>query len=165
MKPAALAFGLVTLVTLVFPVTVAAQQLRPDFSGTWQMDMNLSESATDGTQVIAQTLVVTQAANGLSLEVHRGEQREVLLFSLDRSSTELANDVRTQAVWNGASLVMDTVRRLSGWAVTIRETWRLDDDKTLRIERVLNVEHGYAGGSASDSSNYAKAVDIYKKSQ
>jgi hypothetical protein len=164
MKPAALAFG---LATLVFPASLAAHQLTSDFSGTWQIDMDHSDSANDGTEVVTQTLVIAQVANGLTLETHRGAQREILLFVLDGPSTDQPGDVRTRARWNGTSLVMETVRRLSGWAVTIREIWRLDDaGETLRIERVLSVEHGYEGTGASDSANnYSKVVDVYRKGQ
>jgi hypothetical protein len=149
---------------LLHPATIAAQSGRPDFSGTWIMDAERSESLVNGYESVPVTLVANQTPSLLIVESKRGATSETILYKLDGSETSLPGQVTTTMSWRGASLAMRTVRYISGWAVTVEDTWQLGDNgNAITIERRLNVQHGYEG-RAGDGGYSSPARDVFVRS-
>jgi hypothetical protein len=154
----------VLIATLVLVVTTAAQSTKPDFSGTWTMDPERSESIINDYEPGPVTLVVRQTPLDLIVETKRADSSETLVFKLDGSQTVHSGDVQTTARWEGASLVAKTVRRISGWAVTTEETWLVDTGRqSLTIQRALFVQHGYERGPRDPG--YTSAKDVFVRAK
>jgi hypothetical protein len=77
------------------PATIAAQSGRPDFSGTWIMDPERSESLANGYETVPVTLIANQTPALLIVESKRGATTETILYKLDGSETSLPGQVTT----------------------------------------------------------------------
>jgi hypothetical protein len=134
-----------------------------NFSGTWKMDTERSESAHSGEPIVATTLIIKQTPSALNIETHLGSETETLTYNLDGSTTkqspEIEGAVSWRAHWDGAKLVTETARNIHGAAVVITEVRSLDETgKQMTIERTLAVQHGY--DTIGQSSSSAKDVFI-----
>jgi hypothetical protein len=153
-----------SMTMLLHPATIAAQSGRPDFSGTWIMDPERSESLANGYETVPVTLIANQTPALLIVESKRGATSETILYKLDGSETSLPGQVTTTMSWRGATLATRTIRYISGWAVTIEDTWQLGDNgNTVTIERKLNVQHGYEGRTG-DGGYSSPARDVFVRS-
>ncbi len=149
------------VVTIALVATAAAQTARPDFSGTWKMDAERSESLVNDYEPAPVTIVARQTPLDLIVETTRSSGTETLLFKLDGSTTYLPGDVVTTSRWQENSFVLNTVRKISGWTVTLNETWTLESGgRQLKTEKRLNVQHGYEGPSR-DSNQYTSVRDVF----
>lgn len=90
--------------------TIARAQAKPDFSGTWVLDVEKSWSGTkDGPRLAAETLVVTQTARELTFE--QSSEPGTLVVRLDVEETVKDSPMgrtRLRANWEGDRLVMTT---------------------------------------------------------
>ncbi len=104
--------------------TSIAQSARPDYSGTWKIDVEESESAVNGYDVPS-TIIVRQTSTDLIVQTEREGSTETLLYDLDGSQVRLPGDVTTSLQWSGTSLVvMTTVNSRGGqWHSRKRGRW------------------------------------------
>jgi hypothetical protein len=149
--------------SLALAVSVAAQSSKPDFSGTWRMDPELSDSIVNGYEPEPVTLVVRHTATDLIVETRRQGQSETILYRLDAPRTTQPGDVITSARWEGSMLVALTDRKVSDWAVKIEERWQLEE-KRLTVVRAVIVQHGYERPDAREPS-YSTAKDVFVRVQ
>jgi hypothetical protein len=146
---------------LVPPLAACAQGVT-DFSGTWKMDPTRSESAHQAVPIGPVTLVIKQTASDVSIETRRaatdkGEiHSETLTYKLDGSeSTAAGTDgtpIKSQAHWEGTTLVTGTTRNIDGSTITTRYVHSLDlKGNELTIHKTLTVQHGYQFDRAKNS--------------
>ena len=148
-----------------------AAQKTIDFSGTWKMDPDRSESAHQAVSIGPVTLVVKQTSTDLTLETLRSgpgksmTQREIVTFKLDGAESTLPgeNDVpiKTKAHWEGTKLVLGTVRNIQGSTVTTLNVHSLDPKgKEMTVHKTLTVQHGY---QSEEPKNTGTGIDVYVK--
>ncbi len=144
-----------------------------DFSGTWKMDADRSESAHQAVPIGPVTLIVKQTATDLSVETLRSDpdkaktQREVLTFKLDGAESTIAgNDdvpIKTRAHWEGTRLVLGTVRNIQGSTVTTLNVHSLDPKgKEMTVHKTLTVQHGY---QSEEAKNSGTGTDVFVRTK
>jgi hypothetical protein len=149
---------------------VHAQQ-KPDFTGTWTMDMSRSESAAQGTDVSPRTpmkLVVRQSPADFNIETDRDGSRERLRFVFGQSPVgttgQKAAAVEPAGVeWRGSDLITTTVYRVNNMPVKQIRTHRLaPNGHEMIVETRVEMQHGYE----SDHPEYKSGsvvTDVYTR--
>jgi len=156
----------VLLGSLSFSPAAALAQTRPDFSGTWTLDMTRSASAVQNEPIGPTTLVIKQSATELTIETQRGDRTSAIVYrpgSAEALSnrTNRSNLLTSMWYWEGPKLVTETVRDINGQTVRTKEVRSLDAGGTeMSVDTLLVVEHGY---SLRGAQNYGSGKDIYKK--
>ena len=155
-------FSILTL-ALLLPSRVPAQT-KPDFSGTWTMDVSRSESPTYQEFVGPVTLVIRQTASELSIETRRGDKVETAVYKLHPSQTltpALAGAPDARAFWRGMNLVSEAHRNINNVTVTAREVRSLNSSAAeMVVETIMEVQHGY---TLSGTKNYGTAKDVFTR--
>ena len=145
----------VVVLSVVLSASPAAQA-RPDFSGTWTMDLSRSESAHQGDPIGPVTVVITQSPSELRIETTRQQAKTTAVYQLDGSESRFADGTAT-AHWDGPALVIDAVHEVQGAAVTTKETRRLGaGGSEMLVETVVAVQHGY-----SVATNYGAGKNVF----
>jgi hypothetical protein len=160
---------------LILLVNGAAQaQQKPDFTGTWTMDMSRSESAAQGTDVSPRTpvkLILRQSPAAVTVETDRDGSRERLQFVFGQSELPTGTSGRKDAdvepagvEWRGGDLVTTTVYRVNRMPVKQVRTLRLaQNGREMIVETRVEMQHGYE----SDHPDYKSGTmvtDVYTKS-
>jgi hypothetical protein len=152
---------------LLLGATTAAlpAQTRPDFSGTWMMDQQRSDAAVQETPSGSVTLVITQTDRSLVVEMTRQGQRtfriESAIADSERASPPMVGAPAARSYWNGASLVTEATRNISGQTVRTKEVRSLDAaGREMTVITTLIVEHGY---TLQGGRNYGVGKDVYVK--
>ena len=111
---------------------IALAQAKPDFSGTWVLDVEKSWSGTmDGPRLPAETLVVKQTTAALTFE--QSEEPGTVVVRLDGEESVKDSPMgrtRLRASWEGDRLVM----KMEAVAASIL-SWSLSADR-----KVLTVD-------------------------
>jgi hypothetical protein len=155
-------------------VGAARAQQKPDFTGTWTMDMSRSESAAQGTDVSPRTpvkLIVRQSPADFNVETDRDGSSERLRFVFGQSElpsgTSGRKDIAVEPAgveWRGGDLVTTTVYRVNGMPVKQIRTHRLaQNGREMIVETRVEMQHGYE----SDRPEYKSGTmvtDVYSKS-
>jgi hypothetical protein len=151
----------------------AHAQQKPDFTGTWIMDMSRSESAAQGTDVSPQRpvkLIVRQSPADFNIETDRDGTTERLRFVFGQSESPVATTGRRSAdvepagvEWRGSDLVTTTVYRVNGMPVKQIRTHHLEPNGgEMTVETRVDMQHGYE----SDHPEYKSGTivkDVYTK--
>ena len=157
---------------LVFGVAGSATgQDRPDFSGTWKMDPDRSESAHQAVPIGPVTLIIKQTGAEVTIETRRAEgqksgtRREMLTYKLDGSESTTSGPegaaIKCRAHWEGTKLVTQTTRNIQAATVTTHYVHSLDPSgKELTVEKTLTVQHGYQFEGAK---SYGSGTDVFVK--
>ncbi|MBI3400238.1 MAG: hypothetical protein HY048_02360 [Acidobacteria bacterium] len=142
-----LSFALACAVILPF---AARAQGKTDFSGTWTLDPAKSDAPMGrggrGGAVPAGPITMSQTASDLTQK--RGEQ--TLTYKLDGSESKNQmqgrggmQDVSSKAHWEGATLIIETVRDFGGMSITTKETRSLSaDGKEMTVETAVSTPQG-----------------------
>lgn len=152
--PAALALGLI-----VQAVTTA----NPDFSGTWTMDRERSESAMQEQPIGPVTVSITQTGTNVTIHTTRDGKPEVTTYTIEemRNGPGVIGAGTRRAYWDGLKLVTEGAGNVQGQTVSVRESRTLNATRTeMTIESTVTVQHGYTFRGAR---NYATAKDIYTR--
>ena len=152
--PAALALGLI-----VQAMTAA----KPDFSGTWTMDRERSESAMQEQPIGPVTVSITQTGPNLTIHTTRDGKPEVTTYTIEemRNGPGVIGAGTRRAYWDGLKLVTEGAGNVQGQTVSVRESRTLNATRTeMTIESTVTVQHGYTFRGAR---NYATAKDIYTR--
>jgi hypothetical protein len=150
--------GTMTAIVAVMATAVLAQA-KPDFSGTWTLDLSKSEMggpAGAGPGGRAQgfpadaKFVVKQTAGELIIDQQVGGSSNVTTYKLD--GTESVNtgmrggQVKSKARWDGDKLVIESTQTMTGGGgeVTIdsKEIRSLAPDGTMMVERTTTTPRG-----------------------
>jgi hypothetical protein len=150
------------LVVAVAQSSVTVAQSRPDFSGTWTMDLARSQAAVQNEPTGPITLVIAQTANELRVETTRADKTTAVVYTLDGAENRIpAGTAKTH--WDGDTLVTETVRDVNGATVTTKETRTLASGGTeMHVETTLVVQHGY---SLKGTPNYGAGKDVYTRAR
>src|SRR5687768_11652114 len=95
-------------VVLLFPLVADAQGSKPNFSGTWALDVERSDTShRDAGPVTPVTMIIHQEEGSLRVETVRGDQRQDRRYSLDRPQTAAGRDSMLGTIlrWDGGQLV------------------------------------------------------------
>jgi hypothetical protein len=127
---------------LVFALSVATAQSKPDFSGTWKADIAKSDF---GSFPPPQSTVTKINHKDPNLKISstsvsdRGEQTMELTFTTDgaENTNQIGNiEVKSKLKWEGAALLIESKASTEQGEFTVKEKWTLSDDgKTLTIVR------------------------------
>jgi hypothetical protein len=130
-----------------FATAPALAQAKPDFSGAWKMNAEKSDpmgggGGGGGGMMRDAVTTITQTATELTLVTKFGENSRTATYKL--YGTESANpglrggETKTKAKWDGATLVLEHVRNMSGpngdMQMTSKEVRSLSaDGKTMTV--------------------------------
>ena len=151
---------------LLLPLVLYAQT-PPDYSGSWSMDLDRSQSAQQGEPIKTVTFVITQSVGQVRIETNRGSQKENVLYPLTKSrasgSAAPGSSGQPEAYWDGDRLVTETQRTVSGQTVTVKEVRSLGPGGVdMTVETTVIVQHGY---SMPGAKNYGNSKDVFVKSK
>ena len=141
-------------------------QARPDFSGTWTMDLARSESTRQGEPIKPPvTVIIAQTAADVRVETTRGDQKETVVYPLGDSrraaAAAIGSSFQPEAFWDGDKLVTQTQRQVQGYAVTVKEVRSLaSDGREMIMETAVIVQHGY---TMPGVKNYGTARDVFTR--
>jgi hypothetical protein len=151
-------------VALAVSFTVAAAvsaQPRPDFSGTWRLDVNRSNSAAHSGAPRPVTLEITQNATEISIRTITEEGASTLKYAIAQTEapTLATTTGAPTARWNGTTLTTDAIRDIRGQSVTVQQSRQLSaDGNEMTVDSIVNVQHGY---SLSGAQTYGASRDIF----
>ena len=147
--------------TLLLPLALHAQPTA-DYSGSWTMDPERSQTAQQGEPVTMVTFVITQSVGQVRIETTRGKQKENVLYALTNSRAS-GSSGQPEAYWDGNRLVTETQRTISGQTVTVKEVRSLGPGGAdMTVETTVIVQHGY---SMSGAKNYSNSKDVFTKTR
>ena len=152
--PAALALGL---------IVQAMTSTKPDFSGTWTMDRDRSESAMQEQPIGQVTVSITQTGQNLTIQTTRDGKPEVATYTIEAlpNGPGVIGAGTRRAYWDGLKLITEGAGNVQGQTVSVRESRTLNATRTeMTIESTVTVQHGYTFRGAR---NYATAKDIYTR--
>src|SRR4051794_12443182 len=99
---------------------VAAPEAKPNFSGTWEMDAERSESTHSGDTIGTVVVVIKQTDSEFSVETRRDGRSETIVYKMDGSETEKPapdnGPYRWRLRWDGSNLRTDTSRNINSTA-------------------------------------------------
>lgn len=162
-----LALSIVCLVGL--GAVAPGAQSRPDFSGTWTMDLSRSEAAAQGTPTGPVVIVIRQRPEEVRIETTRNGRTEVVRYLPAEAKAAGAGELIGAFRWDGAKLVTKLVADISKQAITVEEARSIDPTgREMTVEVNLVVEHGYqAGGTgvlrSQNSPNTSKGTNVFLK--
>ncbi|MDO8678809.1 MAG: hypothetical protein Q7R30_09635 [Acidobacteriota bacterium] len=156
--------------TSLLPATLAialvAQAMtaaKPDFSGTWMMDRERSESAMQEQPIGPVTVTVTQTGTNLTIQATRDGKPEVVTYTIEAlpNGPGVIGAGTRRAYWDGMKLVTEGAGNVQGQTVSVREARTLNARGTeMTVETTVTVQHGYTFRGAR---NYSTAKDIYTR--
>jgi hypothetical protein len=135
-------------------------QTRPDFSGTWNMDLSRSEAAAQGTPIGPVAVTIRQTANEITIETTRNGATEVVRYLPAAANVAGGKDLIGAFRWNGAQLITSLATDISKQAITVEEVRSLNAAGTeMTVDVSIVVQHGYptAGTGPVKSRNYPTA--------
>jgi hypothetical protein len=139
-----------------------AAQSRPDFSGTWTMDMSRSEAAAQGTPIGPVTVTIRQSREEIRIETTRdGSTQLVRYLPAEAKVASGGGELIGAFRWNGSQLITSLVTDISKQAITVQEVRELSPSGTeMTVDVTLNVEHGYPTGGTGPvkSRNYPNSA-------
>lgn len=141
--------------------SLPATQTRPDFSGTWTIDVERSESPHQGPAFEPPTFVIAQTAAEVTIETRRrsGSSRTTYPLVASGQPDPGGTPGALRAYWEGDTLVTEGQRLIQGQTVSVRETRSLDATGTeMTLRSLLVVQHGYTFKGAQ---SYGAATDVY----
>jgi hypothetical protein len=133
---------------------VSARQ-PPDLSGTWKLDEARSGSPGWAEFVRPVVRMIRLGPDMLEIDVTQGTKTTRFRYVLTATKTAPTKGAppTNRAYWEGDRLVTETVHTVSGQTVTMREDIMLaPDGKELFVDRVVEVQHGYAVRGAKNNS-------------
>lgn len=149
------------LVVTLFAQTMTAA--KPDFSGTWTMDRERSESAMQEKPIGSVSVAVTHTGTTLTIQTTRDGKPEVATYTIEElpNGPGVMGAGTRRAYWDGLRLVTEGAGNVQGQTVSVREARMLNTARTeMTIETTVTVQHGYTFRGAR---NYSTAKDIYTR--
>jgi hypothetical protein len=155
-------FAPVVLIAAALAVAPLHAQPRPDFSGTWTLDRDRSETPQQTETFQPVTVVITQSATEVTIETQRGGDTTRAVYPLVADAKPPAQGTGVgspTAYWERASLVTAGSRTVQGQTVSVRESRTLEPNgRDMTVKTLLVVQHGY---TLRGAQNYGAATDVY----
>jgi hypothetical protein len=148
---------------LILPATSLSSQNHPQFSGSWRLDPERSESAAEDNTPGAVIVNITQTEQDLTIVTTKAavQNRTVHRFVATPTAPFAIDGATARAYWNGAALVTEGTRLVQGQTVATRETRTLSaDGNEMMVEVVVIVQHGY---QTRGGRNYGMGRDVYTR--
>lgn len=155
-----------SLLPVALAVALLAQAMtaaKPDFSGTWTMDRERSESAMQEKPIGPVTVAVTQSGTNLTIQATRDGKPEVVTYTIEElpNGPGVIGAGTRRAYWEGLKLVTEGAGNVQGQTVSVREARTLNARGTeMTVETTVTVQHGYTFRGAR---NYSTAKYIYTR--
>ena len=155
-----------SLLSAAVAIALIAQTMtaaKPDFSGTWTMDRERSESAMQEQPIGQMTVSIKQAGQALTIETTRDGKSEVASYAIEDGSKGpgVISAGTRRAYWDGMKLVTEGAGNVQGQTVSVREVRTLNPGRTeMTIESTVTVQHGY---TLRGAKNYATGKDVYTR--
>ncbi len=146
-------------------------QTRPDFSGTWTMDLTRSEAAAQGTPIGPITITIRQIPEEITIETTRDDSTQIVRYLPAAAKVSGGGERIGSFRWNGSQLITSLVTDISKQAVTVDEVRSLNPAGTeMTVDVTVNVQHGYPTGSSGTvkSRNYPNSStgrNVFLKAQ
>ncbi|MGQ0703296.1 MAG: hypothetical protein ACT4PM_09225, partial [Gemmatimonadales bacterium] len=149
----------------VFAATTATAQAKPNFSGTWKMNMEKSDpmgggggGGGGGMGGMMAPITLTQTATELVVERTVGDQVRKETYYLDgRESTNpgfRGGESKSKARWEGNALVIETTSMMGENQITTKTVRTLSaDGKTMTVE---STRPGQGGEMTTRKTVYDK---------
>lgn len=122
---------------------------KPDFSGTWKMNIEKSEFGPIPKPNKFESKIQHKDPELKINTVQAGEHGEMttdVLFMTDGNETTNkigAGEMKSKAKWDGKILIIDSKMDFQGTEVSISEKWDIaEDGKSMTIDRILNTPQG-----------------------
>ena len=142
------------------------RQDRANFTGTWTMVAERSESPEQTPPVNSIVLDITHSDTALSVNATRDGKATATSYPVDNTRNPAAGTVgagTTRAYWEGRRLVAWRAGNVQGQTVSIKETYELNPDASeLTVETTVEIQHGY---TMKGAKNYASSRDVFKKAR
>jgi hypothetical protein len=140
----------IIFITLAFFGSVFAQG-KPDFSGTWTLDMAKSDmgqgrpSAQAATRTV--TVVIKQTSAVLAIERKAGERVETATLKLDGSESinksPSGQDIKSTSRWVGSTLVTKSMMAMGEGTAEMSDVRSLSaDGKVMTIDMTRKTPRG-----------------------
>ncbi len=142
-------------------------QNRPDFSGTWNMDLARSEAAAQGTPIKSVTVAIRQTPGEVRVETTRDGSTELVRYLLSAEKPAGSQELVGLFRWDGQRLVTTLVVDINNRPITVQEIRSLNASvPEMTVEINLSVEHGYQTGGSSvarsqSGSNASKGTNVF----
>ncbi len=155
-----------SLLPAALAVALFAQAMtaaKPDFSGTWTMDRERSESAMQEQPIGAVTLSVKHTGTNITIETTRDGKPEVATYTIEERPHDpgVMGAGTRRAYWDGLRLITEGSGNVQGQTVSVREASTLNAKGTeMTIETTVTVQHGY---TLRGGKNYATGKDVYTR--
>ena len=144
-------------------------QSRPDFSGTWSMDLTRSEAAAQGNPIGPVTVAIRQMPEELRIETTRNGRTESVRYLPASMKATGGGELLGAFRWEGSKLDTTLVTDINKQAITVEEVRSLDAaGREMTVELTLVVEHGYQSGGtglvrSQNSPNTSKGINVFVK--
>ena len=148
---------------LVLPAATLSSQNHPQFSGSWRLDPERSESAAEDNTPGPVIVNITQTEQDITIVTTRAalQNRTVHRFVATPTTPFAIDGATARAYWNGAALVTEGTRLIQGQTVATRETRTLSPDTNeMIVDVVVIVQHGY---QTRGGRNYGMGRDVYTR--
>jgi hypothetical protein len=149
------------LIVLTAALSLQLAAARPDFSGSWKMVPDRSQSPLQSPPVTEMMFVIDQRADQVRLDVTSGAAAVAsTVYPIIKTppAGQPAGDER-RAFWDGNRLVVERGGTISGQTVSARQALTLSSDRSeMTVERIVVVQHGY---SMRGTKNYATVKDVF----
>lgn len=155
-----------SLLPAALAVALLAQAMtaaKPDFSGTWTMDRERSESAMQEQPIGTVTVSVKHTGTNLTIETTRDGKPEVANYTIEErpNGPGVIGAGTRRAYWEGLRLITEGSGNVQGQTVSVREARTLNATGTeMTIETTVTVQHGY---TLRGGKNYATGKDVYMR--
>ena len=145
-------------------MTAVDAQPLPDFSGTWTMDRERSESLHQSQPIEPPTAGDhPDRARAHHRDAARAPSTTTTVYTIGpRSGAGTPSPAGgSRAYWDGDALVTEGARTVQGQTVSVRETRTLDDSGgEMTVQTLLVVQHGY---SFRGAKNYGASKDVFRR--
>ena len=140
-----------------FAAAPALAQAKPDFSGSWKLNVEKSDpmgggggGGGGGGMMRDAVTTITQTATELTLVTKFGENSRTATYKLDGTesvNSGMRGETKTKAKFDGATLILEHTRNMSGpngdMQVTSKEVRSLSDDgKTMTVVTTTQGPNG-----------------------
>ena len=156
------------LLLMMVALTLVAQAPveRANFSGSWKMIAERSDSATQTPPITEMTFVIEHGATHIKLDMTTSNGNPVsvsypIVEAPKPPADPVAGDER-RAYWDSAGrLIVERGGTISGQTVSARQALTLNaDGSEMTVERLVIVQHGY---TLKGAKNYASAKDVFAR--
>lgn len=143
------------LLSTLFVIAAATTSLamaadKPDFSGSWKLDVDKSVFPPPIPPPTSMTRKIDHKEPAISVDQtttsERGDQSATLKYSTDGTETTntfMGNALKSKGVWDGNALVITGTANMGGADVKLTDKWTLaDDGKTLTDVLSISAPQG-----------------------